>query len=91
MKELKDNATLEEQRTYYQEQSVDFALQYINLLDKYNHDVTLLMFMVAEYIPFFEDMLSDLGMEDVLNDFKEKRSVQKALKDYNIPTTGGEL
>lgn len=88
MNELKKDATIEEQCSYYQEQSVDFATQYLNLLDKYNHDITLLMFMVAEYIPFFEDMLCDLDMQDVLNKFKKERSLKSAIKEFNVPDGG---
>ena len=91
MKELPENASVEEQCDYYKELSVDFAIQYVKACDNYEADITMLMFMISEYIPFFESMLCDLGMEDVLNKFKEKRSLKNAAKDYDVPTFGGEL
>jgi len=75
--ELKADATLEEQCNYFKEQAVNFALNSLALSNKYDHDVALLMFMVAEYIPFFENMMIDLGMQDVLDKFKKERSLKK--------------
>ena len=80
MKELPENASLKEQRDYYKEISVDFAIAYTKACDKYDTDITMLMFMIAEYIPFFEEMLCDLGLEDVLAKFKKDRSVKNLTK-----------
>ena len=79
MKELPTNASVEEQRDYYKELAVDFAVAYIKSRDKYDADVTMLMFMIAEYIPFFEEMLCDLGLEDVLKKFKKDRSIKNLI------------
>ena len=80
MKELPKNASVEEQRDYYKELAVDFAIDCVKSRDKYEADITMLMFMIAEYIPFFEKMLCDLGLEDILEKFKKDRSINNLTK-----------
>ena len=91
MQTLKEDATLEEQVEYYREYAINFVIHYTNLRSRYEKDTTMLMFFISEYVPNFEDMLRDAGLTEVLENFKKNRSLENGLKDYNVPTSGGEL
>lgn len=84
MKDLKENATVQEQCDFFKEQSVDFATQYLQLIDKYNYDIKMLMFIVAEYVENFEDLLYSVDLGHVVAQFKKDMTVKNLIEDNNL-------
>ena len=75
MEKLKENATLQEERDYFKERSVEFAIHNVQMQDKYTIDTFTLMLLIVDNITGHEDLLEDLGMTPLLDEFKKNIAV----------------
>lgn len=77
MTELPEDASIEEQRDYFKEKAVDFASDCVKLIDKYNRDTTMMMFVIAEFVDNFEELLCELKLEHIVEKFRNDMSIKK--------------